>query len=631
MASLIRRGFAAVAGCAFAMTVQAEKQILDTITVTATGIPTEVQNFGGSVTVLTEADIQRLQQPTVADLLRTVPGVDVTRSGGVGKSTSVFIRGAESDHTLVLIDGVEVNDPADPAGRFDFSTLQVSNIERIEILRGPQSILYGSNAIGGVIQIFTKQGSGKPAVYGGASGGSFGTYQVNIGSSGTYKGLNYSLSADRYDSDGISAADENNGNREDDSYGSNTFSGKADYDVSDWLAVGGVVRYVDAETEIDGTDISGIPIDDRDSVQENDELYTKLAADTSWLEGRWRQTFSVEYTDIRRENRNGPDAQIVTFFGTLNGPAFDVFEGDKLSFRLLNHLSLPYGHHVSVGLETEEETVDTSTGVSEDARIHSVFIQDQVQFAERFNLTAGLRHDDHSDFGSETTWRVTGSVDLYEIGVTLRGSVATGFKAPALFELFDPFFGNPDLQAEESIGWEAGFDYRSKSGNIGTGITVFRQEFDDLIQASSTFPFIPVNIGEAESEGFELYGFYSPLANLNLRVDYTNTDAINKQTGLRLLRRPEDKVVFTLNYRPLPKVTTSLGVHHVGARRDFLGPVPGTIDAYTVVNAAASYDVNRWLSVQARIDNVLDEEYQEVFGFGTPDRSAFVGMHLRYE
>lgn len=623
-----RRSLSVFLGLCCVTVVQAQQESLDTMTVTATRTPTELRHFGGSVTVLTEDDLESLQQNTLPDVLRTVPGLDVVQSGGLGKQTSVFMRGTNSNHTLVLVDGIEINDPSDPSGAFDFSNLQISNIERIEILRGPQSTLYGSDAIGGVIQIFTKKGKGEPIIYGGVSGGSYDTYQGDIGIRGQHKALDYSASISHLESEGFSAADEDNGNTEDDGYENQTFSTRLGLDITDWLDLEGVLRYMDSETDIDGfSNITFLPADDPDRIQENEELYTKLAANASLLAGRWQQSFSVAHTDIRRDNTNGPRAPD----GMLVAPSTSSFDGRKTQFEWLHDFHLPLGHNLTAGLATEEERVDTSDGIRESVRTNSIFLQDQVRFMDRYSVTAGLRHDDHELFGSETTWRITGAADLYESGVVVRGSFGTGFKAPTLVQLFDPQFGNPDLQPEQSRGWEFGFDYNSPEGIVGAGATAFFNDIENIIVIDGVFPtFSYRNVDEAEIRGYELYLSLSPMDRLNLRADYTYTEALNAQTDMQLLRRPEHKMVFSADYQFMNRASALLNIQYVGERQDFIGLARGTLDDYTLVNLAVSYDMTEKVSLQARLDNAFDEDYQEVAGFGTAGRSIYGGIRISY-
>jgi len=628
MSYIYRRSLAALTGLLCLSAAQAQQKSLDTMTVTATRTPTEVRNFGGSVTVLTEDDLKQLQQPTLPDVLRTVPGLNVVQTGGLGKQTSVFMRGTNSNHTLVLVDGIEINDPSDPSGAFDFSNLQISNIERIEILRGPQSTLYGSDAIGGVIQIFTKKGQGKPTISGGFTGGSQETYQGDVGVSGKYKSLDYSARVSRLESDGISAADEDNGNNEKDGYKNTTFSSSLGLQLTDWLSLDGVLRYTDAETEIDGfSNITFLPADDPDSIQENEELYTKLSANTSLLSGRWQSRLSVAHTDIQRDNINGPQAPD----GIVVSPSMNSFEGRKTQFEWLNDIRLPMGHNLTVGLGTEEERVDTSAGIRQSVRTDSIFLQDQVRFFERYSVTAGIRHDDHELFGSETTWRVTAAADLHEAGVVVRGSMGTGFKAPTIVQLFDPQFGNPSLQPEKSRGWEFGFDYTSPNKLIGLGSTAFFNDIENIIVIDGVFPaFSYRNVNEAKIRGYELYFNLSPLDALKFRADYTYTEALNEQTNMQLLRRPEHKVTFTADYSFMERGSALLNIQYTGKRQDFIGLTQGELEDYTVVNLALAYDVTDNIELQARLDNAFDEDYQEVAGYGSVDRSIYGGIRLRY-
>ena len=625
-------------------------QEMDDLVVTATRLATPRGELASSVSVITAADIQRRQFRSVSQALRSVPGLHVVQTGGAGQQTSVFMRGANSNHTLVLIDGVEATDPSSPAGAVDFSNLWLDNIERIEIVRGPQSTLYGSDAIGGVIHITTRRGEGKLHGAGKLEGGSDSTFNQQASTAGSTDRVNYSFGLTHVDTDGdsVTPARLRNGvAAEDDNYENWTTSARLGLAVSDTLEVTLIGRYIDSETDLDPElEMSGFgTTEDRDARLDQTEYLLRGEAGAQLLDGLWEATLSTSYSNFDRKNRN--DRQLPT--ETLTRTKFD---GDKLKFELKNDFYPVDAHILTLGLETEKENMD-SGGFSDfggffvgeetdaDARNNAVYAQDQFSYGERIFGTIGMRYDDHDGFGSEVTYRIAPVYVHRDTNTRLKASAGTGFKAPTLFQTdgfapnnFGSFYrGNPDLDPEKSFGWEIGMEQNLWGERLSFGVTWFKSDIDDLMQVvfDPSFNSTYENIDAAESQGAETFIRVQPLESLAVQLDYTYTDAEDDDTGERLLRRPKHKLDVDVEFRPLSRASINLAVNYVSDYKDISRESSAIIDGddYVVLDVAADYWLNKQWRLFGRVENATDEHYEPADGFQAPDRGLFAGAELK--
>jgi len=625
-------------------------QEMDDLVVTATRLATPRGELASSVTVITAEDIQRRQFRSVPQALRSVPGLHVVQTGGPGQQTSVFMRGANSNHTLVLIDGVEVSDPSSPAGAVDFSNLWLDNIERIEIVRGPQSTLYGSDAIGGVIQITTRRGEGKLHGAGKLEGGSDNTVNQQASAAGSTDRVNYSFGVTHTDTDGdsVTPARLRNGvSAEDDNYENWTTSARLGMAVSDTLEVTVFGRYIDSETDLDPElEMFGFgTTEDRDARLDQTEYLLRGEAKAQLLDGLWEATLSTSYSDFDRKNRNDRQAPTETLTRTK-------FDGDKLKFELKNDFYPVDAHILTLGLETEKENMD-SGGFSDfggffvgeqtdaDARNSAAYAQDQFSYDERIFGTIGMRYDDHDDFGSELTYRIAPVYVHRDTNTRLKASVGTGFKAPTLFQTdgftpnnFGSFYrGNPDLDPEKSVGWEIGIEQKLWSERLSFGATWFKSDIDDLMQVvfDPSFNSSYENIDNADIQGAETFVRIQPLESLAVQLDYTYTDAEDDDSGERLLRRPKHKLDLDVEFRPLSRASLNLAVNYVSDYKDISRESSGIIDGddYAVLDVAADYQLNKQWRLFGRVENATDEHYEPADGFQASDRGLFAGAELK--
>ncbi len=596
---------------------------LEPMVVTATRMPQPLERTGRSVTVITAEDIAARQVFTLLDVLRSVPGLDVVQSGGLGKTTSLFLRGANSNHTLVLIDGIEVNDPSSPAASFDFANLTVDNIERVEILRGPQSILYGSDAIGGIINIVTKLGEGKPGASLSAEGGSYGTWKLGGTSSGSLNTVRYSISASHLKSNGFSAADDRLGNQEDDGYKNTTVSARAGWQALDNLNLDVATRFHHSEADID--DCGGPGCDDPNNIQKSDQIFVRGQGKLDLFDNFWQQTLRLSYSRTERRNRDKLEA----------GDLFALdsnFRGEKFKLDWQNNLNLTTWDTLVFGVTTETEWFGSNEIDTKSATTNGYYGQNQITIGDRFITTAGVRYDDHNRAGGKVTWGVSQAVLIPETGTKLRGSYGKGFKAPSLYQLLAPAgafgpVGNAALKPERSRGWDVGIDQRFWEDKILLGAAYFHNQFTNLIDFEFGTGYI--NRASARSAGVESYVEIQPLTILTLRGTYTFTNTEDSQENL-LFRRPRHKGSFDADLAVLENAHLHLNILAVGSRRYSAFSTKQKLPTYVVVNLAGSYEILPNFTVFGRIDNLLDEEYEEVPGYGTSRVAGYGGFRVSF-
>jgi vitamin B12 transporter len=604
------------------------------IVVSPTATATPLDQIASSVTVITAKDMERDQRRTVPDALANVPGLNVVQSGGPGGLTSVFIRGTNSNHTKVLIDGIDVSDPSNANRSFDLGQLLTSDIQQIEVLRGPQSGLYGADALGGVISIITKKGEGPPRVTGMIEGGSFGTFNQTAALSGSQDRINYAFNVTHFRATDVPVTplellppqQKAIGN----SYDNMTYSTKLGVDVSDNLTLNAVARYTDATLHFTGdtfdpSTFSIFPAAAQ-STQIVHQLFTRGEAVWSAFDGRIKNYFGVNYTNHWNYNISPGDI----------APTITTGDRVKYDWHAVTQLA-PY-HTVIVGAEHETETLQTSTVSAENVN-KAGYVELQSQFANRLFLVENVRQDDNDRFGEHPTYRLAPAVIVPFTETKFKASYGTGFKAPTLNQLFVSlpaffFFANPNLKPEESVGYDAGFEQPLFNGLVHFGSTYFHNDLTNLIQFvvdPTTFSSTNANVARAITEGTENFVSATITDRVRVRADYTFTRAVDAATGLELLRRPKEKWSANVIWNPIDPLTISATMLHVGsfidANRDFSIPrllAPG----YTVINLAADYAINDQLKIFGRIDNLFNVHYQNPTGFLQPGLGVYAGMRV---
>jgi vitamin B12 transporter len=598
---------------------------LPRVIVSATRVPTPEDEVASSVTLITAEDIDAQQARTLPDILLSVPGLNLVQSGGAGGTTSLFMRGTNSNHVKVFVDGIDVSDPSTPTDTFDFAHFLLSDIARIEVLRGPQSGLYGSDAIGGAIYIVTKTGAGPAKLSASLEGGSFGTFNQTGSVSGSQGGSNYAVNVEHFRStdtpvtplDLVVPGDRRN----DDSYDNKTFSTKLGTRITDDLDVGVVARYVDTTLLFTGDNFNVFPsVPDATRSEENmQQLFTRASAHLALFEGRFEQTLGLGYSHDHTSDY-GPEVK----------PSFS--RGDRLKIDWQGNINLAANEILVLGAEHQRDAIEQSP-ISAQMTNDAGFAQLQSSVGNRFFDTVSVRYDDNDRFGGKTTYRFAPEFVITETGTIFKGSVGSGFKAPTLNQLFVSFpdfdfFANPNLKPESSIGYDLGFEQSLLAKEFHFGVTYFHNHIHDLINENSTFS-TDINVGSATTYGFENFISYAPMARLQMRADYTYTLATDDSTDQELLRRPKVKSSFTASWQATDALSLSAILLYVGpwidANRSFTIE-PLTAGGYATTNIAASYVLSRNLSFFARVNNLFDRRYEDPVGFDRPGFGVFAGV-----
>jgi vitamin B12 transporter len=615
---------------AVAPAVEAESE---GIVVSATLIETPINEIGSTVTVITEKEIERDQKRTLPDVLRTVPGLNVVQTGGPGGKTSVFLRGSNSNHTKVLIDGIDVNDPSQD-GVFDFGQVVTSDIAQIEVLRGPQSSLYGSDAIGGVVNIVTKTGEGPAQFTGRLEGGSFETFNQSASVSGSVSRFRYFFNVAHLliDDTPVTPLDllPPGRVRINDNYENLTLSTKLAADLNDIFGLDFAGRFTESTLWFTGEDFSFFPsVPAATQTEQNArQLFLRGEARLALFGGAFKNRFGVGYTNYRTTIQ-GPD----TGFGL---PPENINHGDRIKFNWQGNVELGKGHAFIFGIEDQtDRLLDSPISVENGNRAGFAELQSEV-VPDLFVAASG-RYDDNERFGGKGTWRIAPAYLIPKSGTKLKASYGTGFKAPSLTQLFVSFpafnfFANPNLEPEASEGFDFGFEQSLAGERVVLGATYFHNDITNLIAANATFTSLE-NVGAATTEGVETFVSVAVTERFKLRVDYTYTDAVDDTTGLELLRRPKHKASLNVIWIPIDRLTISATALYVGSQVD--GNRSFSIqrldaDPYFLVNLAADYDLGRGVTLFARIDNLFDERYENPTGFQRPGFGVFAGMRVNF-
>jgi vitamin B12 transporter len=610
---------------------QDKEASLDEVVVTASRIDTKKSQVASSVTVITNEELIKGQYRSVAEALRQVPGVDIVQSGPVGGNVAAFIRGANSEHTLVLLDGIELNNPATTNRAFNLANLTLENVERIEILRGPQSTLYGSDALGGVINIITKKAAEGANGYISSEAGSYESFTQVGGITYGTEDLDVSAGITRQDVGNISAASARTGNKEYDAYENTSLTGRVAYTPSELLDLSVSTRYAQSGADLDNS--GGVGGDDPNRRLKNDEFFTIAQAKTHLLDDTLSQVLSISYSNHDLSDNNDPDAEHPIDL------ARSSYNGDLLKIDANNNWKVTDYFAFVLGGQTERERAsseflsESAFGPFEDtlggrsARTNAVYSEAQAFWNDDASVDLGLRVDDHSIFGRAMTYRIAPAVFVTS-STKLRGTVGNGFKAPSLVQLYSSF-GNPNLEAEKSTGWDVGIDQEVCGKTLTVSGSFFRNSFDNLISFNSS-TFVLENIARSHTQGVEFSGDWQIIESLTAKTTYTYTESEDEGTGESLLRRPRHKGSITLTYAPTEAFQTYVKWQGYGGRfdNDFSGATPSRVrlGGYGLVDIGASYTLTKSLSLFTRLENLFDKEYETVLGYGNFGAAAFGGV-----
>ena len=616
---------------------------VETVVVTANRSPTPISQVGQSITVLTAPQIQLDQETSVADILARTPGVVLTRNGGPGQTTSLTIRGAESAQTVVLIDGVKVNDPSNVGAGYDFANLITGDVSRIEVLRGPQSTLYGSEAIGGVVNYITADATRPLQGDVQAEGGSYGTAYVRGGIGGRDGPATFRLGAYYNSTDSVSAFDRAAGGREDDGFHTAGASGRFTYDLTPDVQFDERAYYTFSRAEFDGFDT---PSSDFSQFGDDAEFgRTQQAVDYTGLNvstfgGRLKNRIAYEYNELdRRTEEPGQEASYesgnkATFDGLGRVQTFD-YEG---SFAIAPRYTLVFGAQDERSSFNTDSPAFFTPPIKANVSIASGYGQITGQVLQNLTLTGGVRYDAHSTFGDHVTGQASGAYVVVP-GTILRASFGQGFKAPSLYQLYSPY-GSLGLRPEEANGWDGGVEQHLFDDRLVVQATYFGRDTRNLIA------FAPVdappfdayqNVAKARAEGAELQLDWRATPALDITASYTFDDDEDRSPGSptrgqQLIRQPKNTANLAATYVWPVKLSTSVAVRYAG---DSFDTNPDTFETvvvgdYTLVDLRAAYPLRENVEVYGRVENLADKRYEVTSLYGTLGRAAYGGVRLKF-
>ncbi len=609
---------------------------LSEVVVTATRTNTLGIEIASSYTVITSEQLKQFQKTSVLDVLKTVEGLSIVQQGGPGKLASVFMRGANSNHTLVLINGIDVTDPSSPGNAFDFANLQTNNIDRIEIVRGPQSTLYGSEAMAGVINIITKTGEGSPSISLNGEGGSNNYYNGSVLTAGKYDFLSYTILFSQLKSEGVSSISSKYGNTETDGFKNTFVSANFGINMLNNLSMEMNYRYNNADTDLDQAEKTG---DDPNYVFDSEEHLFQTNIHTSFFRDNWKQKV---YAAVVRKISHAID-DIDEARPASSSRSFTNASRIKLGWQ--NSLSFFKNNIITFGVEHKIETAESSYRSesewgpyesifpSKSVAITGLYVQDQVTLFKNFFAAAGIRLDDHERFGSKLTYRVAPAYYISSTATKLKLTYGTGFKSPSIYYLYDPFLGNPDLKPEESFGWDAGFEQYLFNSRISFGLTYFKINFESMLGFDENFR--AININKALTSGVEFFIGYNNFSDLRVTMNYTYNNAVDRSPGVtkefeNLIRRPNHKASLLVNYSPVDKLNFNFTLNYTGEREDNdFASFPFkriTLSDYLLADLAVSYSIIKNLSLKMRVENLFDKYYEDVLYYGSLGRAFYAGF-----
>ncbi len=606
----------------FALTpmAQAATGSLDEVVVTATRTEQSLTQTLSHTTVITRKDIETAQVADVLALLKNLAGVEIYQSGGIGKQSSLFLRGTNSSHTLVLLDGVRINSAT--TGMTQIDQLMLDQIERIEVVRGNVSSLYGSDAIGGVIQIFTKRGKGEPSFNASAGMGSHNTQRASAGFGGEVASTAFSLQVSKYKTDGVSAIKPvivPTVNPDKDGYDNNSMSANVRHTFSDANSLSTSLFDSNATNQTDNSFGAKADVNSSKSHIQKIALVSDNRLGDNWQS---KVQLSQGVDDIQNYLNGAPDVGLGALFKTTS---------DLLSWQ--NTLRVGEKNALVVGLEELKQRVASSTLYTRRSRIDDSLFAGYTGNYDSQQVQLNLRYDEYSDFGSAFTWLVGYGFDVTEAW-RVTASTATAFKAPTLNDMFYPFVdygygysyvGNPYLKPERSLNNELGAHYADDGQRLDA--VYFDNHIHDLIVGDNLAAGSMTNLNEARINGVEL-AYNGQYGNTGVKLAATQQNPRDVKTGQTLLRRA--KQVSSVGF------TQQLGALKVGGEWQHSGMrtdidintfARTTLAAYDVVNFTTNYALDRHFGLSARVDNLFNKDYMLAHGYNTLGRTLFVGLN----
>ena len=597
-------------------------QVDDEIVVTAAGIEQSRDEVGQAIAIIDADTIKTRQAIDVVDLLATTPGVRFNRNGTVGAQTGVSLRGAETTQTLVLIDGVKVNDPSGIGDGYDFGPLLTGNIRRIEVLRGSNSVVHGSQAIGGVVNIMTGVaaegfGANASAEYGYAD-----TFSAKADVSGTAGIASGGIGAAYFRTDGISSAA--NGTERD---GTENIAANARVKLafSDTLSLDLRGYYIHADLDVDGFPAPDYILSDTPEVAITDQYVGYAGINLALLDGKLTNRAAVTWMRNDRDYLSAKGADVDYGYSGTN-LRFE-YEG---VYALVDQAKLVFGYEHE---RPDYDYYDAFSTTSAKINIDSVYALAIVKPFTGLAVTGGLRHDDHSQFGGATTFGANANYSPNGGATNVRLSYGEGFKAPSLYQLYDSWNGNAALTPERSKSYDIGFDQSLDGGRAQFSVTAFRRDTRNQINYDNDI-FRFGNLDRTRAKGVEASIALKPVEALTVTGSYSYVDARDRTAGAanfgnRLARRAANAVSVSADYVWTFGLSTGATITMVGDSFDNAANTR-RLDGYALAGVRASFPVGEHLEVYGRVDNLTDENYQTAYGYGTYGRAAYGGVRVRF-
>ena len=579
---------------------------IENITIRSTRIPAGAKDIGSSLYIISEDQIKARGFKDAIDAISSAPGVTSKQNGSFGGVGTIRIRGASSSQTLVLVDGVPVNDSSSPAGGYNFEYLNTSNIQSIEVLKGSQSTLWGSDAIGGVINIYTKQ----PESTSFGASAEIGSFRLKRGSADiNFAGSNsrFRVSTSKTSVDGISKADEKDGNSEDDGFESESYSMSGSIDL-DSLILKGLLSYMESQVEFDSYGFA-TGVQDGDERSNTDEFIGSISALFDLFDDKLQNSIFISQSDINRDYYS-------------NGSFSFGAEGKRELIRYQGNIEVNEFNKIAFGLESEESKVDV-----DESTIDGYFLLYEFRPNSKIIISTGIRNDDHEGFGSKTTRRISGTFKPSD-NLIIRSSWGEGFKVPTIFQ--STYFccgatsANSSIRPETSTSYDFGFELFFNEMNSNFSITYFNQDINDQINFSFGVGGYE-NIDKVNSEGFEIALDYQISKLMSLYLNYSYIDSVDGN-GSSLFYVAKDSGEAGLIYEPNNSYSGSIIARYNGSESSSYGK----IDSWIRFDVNGSYKLSGTNELYFRIENLLDEEYQQIFGYGTPERSGFIGLRSKF-
>lgn len=597
-----------------ALTVSSAAYAEPDIIVTALRTPTQVENTGTQVTIVEGEQIKNRQTATVAEILATLPGITIDRSGNTGSYSSVRIRGAEGAQTLVLVDGVRMNDVAEPAAGFDFGSLVTGNTNRIEVLRGPSSVLWGSQAVGGVVSLTTRAPSDTLTSTVRGEYGYADTVRSYADLSDTVGPVSYLLGGGYERSDGISAAATGS---ERDGFRANAVNAKIGVWISDNVNLDFRGNYLGTRFSFDGFPPPTYTLADTGEYSETNSISGYAGINASFFNDTFINRASYSRVKLNRYNYENNDVE--NFHSSGINERFE-YQG---AVGLGNNRAVFGYEHEASDLNTRYDYSGYIGGNTAAANVDSLYGQLSTKLLTNLTINAGLRRDWHSGYGNETTFGADG---VYVLNNTVfRASYGEGFKAPTLYQLYGDY-GNQSLLAETARGWDAGISHRFNE-QIDLTVNYFTRNTTNQIDFDlNTYTY--GNLNKTSAEGFEVIADVNPIDSLNLSANYTYTLSKDRATGLDLRRRPRHSFSIRGDYVWNGGLATGATVRYSGSSYEDVANTD-KLESYVLVDLTARYPITDMVELTARVENIFDENYATAQGYGVYPRAAYLGVRIK--